>query len=180
MAEGSNEFQHSARIEPESLKSLWLTLTTEPWVHVNIQKKAVYYQSCFAACNSFFACSALLSFSDSSGWISRPDTKFNSELAVLFLCHVLTRDQWMIERLSKQWVLLWWATTSRQFHRKFHFTWIKSDLSQPDICKALKPFWHLNWVSIARAVALFCQESRLLPAATAADLETPCVCACLP
>ena len=49
----------------------------------------------------------------------------------------------------------------------------KSDWSQPDIYKALKPF--LSWVCIARAVACFPQASRLLPTVTAANSETPCV-----
>ena len=53
----------------------------------------------------------------------------------------------------------------------------KSDSSRPEIYKALKPYWLLNWVSIARVVACFPQASRSRPAATAADSETPCVCA---
>ena len=54
----------------------------------------------------------------------------------------------------------------------------KSDSSRPEIYKALKPYWLLNWVSITRVVACFPQASRSRPAATAADSETPCVCAC--
>ena len=53
----------------------------------------------------------------------------------------------------------------------------KSDSTRPDIYKAFKPFWLSNWVSIARVVARFPQASLSRPAATAADLETPCVCA---
>ena len=37
-----------------------------------------------------------------------------------------------------------------------------------EIYKALKPYWLLNWVRIARVVACFPQASRSLPAATAA------------
>ena len=57
---------------------------------------------------------------------------------------------------------LWKATTScqsAQFHRKFHFTWKKSDLSRPDIYKTLKLFWLSNWVSVARVIARFPQAS---------------------
>ena len=53
----------------------------------------------------------------------------------------------------------------------------KSDSSWPDTYKSLKPCWLSNWVSIARVVARFPQASRLLPAATASNSETPCVCA---
>ena len=53
----------------------------------------------------------------------------------------------------------------------------KSDSSRPEIYKALKPYWLLKWVSIGRVVACFPQASRARPAATAADSETPCVCA---
>ena len=79
---------------------------------------------------------------------------------------------------SEQWGQLWSATTSRQFHWNFHFTWKKSDLTLPEIHKALKPCLLLNWVRIARVVACFPQASQSRPAATAADLRTPCVCAC--
>ena len=50
-------------------------------------------------------------------------------------------------------------------------------ISWPDVYKALKPCWLLNWVSIARVIARFPKASQSLPAATAADSETPCVCA---
>ena len=53
----------------------------------------------------------------------------------------------------------------------------KSDSLRPEIYKALKPCWLLNWVSIARVVACFPQASQSLPAATASYSETPCVCA---
>ena len=46
---------------------------------------------------------------------------------------------------AKRWALLWSATTSRQFQ--------KSNSSLPEIHKALKPCWHLNWVSFSRVVA---------------------------
>ena len=53
----------------------------------------------------------------------------------------------------------------------------KSDSSRPKIYKALNDFWLSNWVGIAKVIACFLQASRLLPTATVADSETPCVCA---
>ena len=53
----------------------------------------------------------------------------------------------------------------------------KSALSLPNIYKALKPFWLSNWASIARVVARFPEANRLLPSSTAANSETPYVCA---
>ena len=84
---------------------------------------------------------------------------------------------------------------------KIHEIWcshkkaiVVSDLSQPNIYKALKPVWlyNLNWVCIAslRVAALLPKASLSMPAATAresswgesaataADLEIPCLCAC--
>ena len=57
----------------------------------------------------------------------------------------------------------------------FHMEKKKSDSLRPEIVKALKPYWLLNWTSFARVVACFPQASLSLPAATAADLEMPCV-----
>ena len=54
---------------------------------------------------------------------------------------------------------------------------VVSDSSLLAIYKALKRFWLFNWLSITRAVAMFPQASQLWPAATAANSETPCVCA---
>ena len=59
---------------------------------------------------------------------------------------------------------VWPIPLKISFHMKKGVT-----LLQPDIYKALKPFWLLNWVSIARVVAPFPQASLLLPAETAAD-----------
>ena len=39
---GCREFKHHARIKPEPSYSLWFTLTTKPWVCVNLQEKMVY------------------------------------------------------------------------------------------------------------------------------------------
>ena len=76
------------------------------------------------------------------------------------------------------WALPWSATKSRQFHRNFiSHEKKKSDSSWPEIYKAFKPHWLLNWVSVARVVACFPQASRSQPAATVADSEMPCVCA---
>ena len=88
------------------------------------------------------------------------------------------RDEWMIERFSEA---MGAASVSNNFPLilwKFHFTWKKkSDTLLPENYKALKPNWLLNWVSIARVVALFPQASWSLPAATAADSEHAlCLC----
>ena len=105
---------------------------------------------------------------------------------MLFCSYVifLLRDQWLIERLSEAMGAALVSINFLLILSKFHFTWEKkSDSSLPKIYKALKPCWLLNWLSIASVVACFPQASRSLPAVTAADLETPCVCArqsCLP
>ena len=88
-------------------------------------------------------------------------TGFDSEHAVLFLCHIFTQrpmNDRKIERsdgrgFGRQQLL---ANSIENFisHEK------KSDSSRPEIYKALKPYWLLNWVSIARVVACFPQASR--------------------
>ena len=88
-------------------------------------------------------------------------TGFDSEHAVLFLCHIFTQRPMTdrkIERsdgrcFGRQQLL---ANSIENFisHEK------KSDSSRPEIYKALKPYWLLNWVSIARVVACFPQASR--------------------
>ena len=97
----------------------------------------------------------------------------DSILNMLFCSYVifLLRDEWMIERFSEAMGAALVSNTIL-FHMKG-----KSDSSRPEIYKALKPYWLLNWVSITRVVACFPQASLLQPAATAADSETPCVCA---
>ena len=94
-------------------------------------------------------------------------TGFDSEHAVFSETNDWYQD-W-----AKRWALLWLATTSCQFHRKFHFTWNKKWLIAALYLQIIKTLW----VTIARMVACFPQASLLLPAATAADSETPCVCA---
>ena len=89
---------------------------------------------------------------------------------VLFLCHIFTQR-------PKQWALFGSAITSRQFHRKFHFTLKKV---MPECYKSWKPFWLSNWVRMARVVERFLRASWQRPAATAKDSETPCVYACPP
>ena len=109
-------------------------------------------------------------------------TGFDSEHAVLFLSpsHISTRDQWLIKRLSEA---MGAALVSNNFSpipsKNFisHQKKVLIAAATPEIYKALKPCWLLNWVSIARVVACFPQASLSLPAATAADSETPCVCA---
>ena len=95
-------------------------------------------------------------------------TAFDSEHAVFSETNDWYKD-W-----AKRWALLWLATTSCQSHRKFHFTWNKKWLVAALYLQSIKTFW----VTIARVVACFPQASLLLPAATTAYSETPCVCAC--
>ena len=106
--------------------------------------------------------------------LCRVCTGFDLEHVFLFLCHIFTqrpKNDRKVERsdvccLGQQQLLT--NSIEISFHMKK-----KSDLSLPEIYKALKPCWLLNWVSIARVEACFPQA----PAATAADLETPCACA---
>ena len=81
---------------------------------------------------------------------------------------------------SKDWAKRsarhWLAETS-SILSKIHFTRKKKWLVAARNLQIIKPFRLSNWVSIARAVACFPQASRSRSAATAADSETPCVCA---
>ena len=105
---------------------------------------------------------------------------FNSKYEVLFLCHIFTQRSMANRKIER--------SNGRDFGRqqrlansrtpsKFSFQMKKNKSSLPEIYKALKPCSILNWVSIARVVACFLQTSWSQPAATAADSETPCVCA---
>ena len=98
-------------------------------------------------------------------------TWFNLEHAVLFLCKIELSNG----RCFGQQQLL--ATSIENFisHEKQIDSLLPEILQK--IYKALKSCWILNWVSIARVVACFPQESLSRPAATAADSEKPCVCA---
>ena len=105
-------------------------------------------------------------------------TGFDSERSVLILCHALflcyiftqrpMNDRKIEQSDGSCFVLQQLLADSIEK---------KSDSSRPDIYKALRPCWLSNRVSIARVMAHFPQVSRSLPVATAADLETPCVCA---
>ena len=102
-------------------------------------------------------------------------TGFHLEQVVLFLCHIFTQRP-MTDRKNKHsngHCFGFLANSIKIFisHEK------KSDLLLPEISKALKSCWLLNWVSIAGLVACFPQESLSLPAATVADSETFRVCA---
>ena len=89
----------------------------------------------------------------------------------------LLRDQWMIERLSEAMGAALVCNNFSPIPWKFISHEKKKWSLRPEVYKALKPCWLLNWVSIARVVACFPQASLSRPAATAADSETPCVCA---
>ena len=88
----------------------------------------------------------------------------------------LLLDQWLIERLSKA-LLLGAALVDSNFsptplgHRKFHFIWKKKWLSAALNVQSIKNFLTLE-------LSCFPQASLSRSAATAADLKTPCVCAC--
>ena len=89
-----------------------------------------------------------------SGWIPRLCTQYqnflNSNLWSIhlmvfkqFCCYVivLLRDQWMIARLSKAMGAALFCNNFSPIPSKFSFHMKKkSDLLQPDICKALKTF----------------------------------------
>ena len=95
------------------------------------------------------------------------------------LRHILLRDQWLIERLSK-------AMGAALFGNNFSPTGNsienfishkkKVTLSCPKF--TFKPFWLWQWVSIARVATRFPQARLSRPALNAADSETLCVCAC--
>ena len=95
---------------------------------------------------------------------------------MLFCSYVifLLRDQWMIARLSEAMGAALVGNNFSPIPSKFSFHMKKkSDSSRPEIYKALKPYWLLNWFSIARVVACFPQASRSRPSATAADSKRP-------
>ena len=58
-------------------------------------------------------------------------------------------------KIEQRWALLWLVTSSRQFHRKFHFIWKNGDSSRSEIYRAINLFWPSNWVNIARVIARF-------------------------
>ena len=63
------------------------------------------------------------------------------------------------------------ALTSRQFHQKIHLTWRKQML--PEVYKALKPFWLLNWVSVLSAELSQCPKSMFSSSEPVAALQCP-------
>ena len=71
----------------------------------------------------------------------------------------LLRDEWMIERLSEAMGAAWSATTSRWFHENFIPHEDKKWLVAAQNLQSIKPYWLLNWISIARVVACFLQAS---------------------
>ena len=63
---------------------------------------------------------------------------------------------------------------------KFHFTWKIKWLVAARNLQRFKTFWTLELSQYHKSGSMFSSsESLLLPAATASDYETPCVCACL-
>ena len=144
------------------------------WLQILVAKLAIDSESCQTLFQAF-ACHHLkslccsvriwadtLSSDRSSTWICcfAQEVIWNGRICsnVIFLL----RDQWIIERLSE--------TMSAALVGN-NFSPITSKISshtkkRPDICKASKTFWLLNWFSIATVVAP--QASRRRPAATAA------------
>ena len=115
---------------------------------------AIVSESCLTLfpsfCTTIWSCCAVQFKSEQTPF---PQTSCRFRPAALH--HILLRDQRLIERLSelrKHWAIPWLARTCcipSKFSRE------KSDLLQPEIYKALKPFWLLNWVRLARVVAYF-------------------------
>ena len=81
----------------------------------------------------------------------------------------LLRDEWMIERFSEAMGSALVCNNFSPILWKFHFTWKKRWFVTARNLQSIKPYWLLNWVSIARMVACFPQASWLLHAATAPD-----------
>ena len=89
----------------------------------------------------------------------------------------LLRDQWQIEILSEAMGAALVGNNFLPIPSKFSFHMKKqSDSLWPEIYKALKPCWLLNWVSIARVVACFPQASQSLPAASSRLWNALCLC----
>ena len=83
-------------------------------------------------------------------------------------------NEWSKDWLSKGMSAALVCNNFSPIPLKISFHIEKSDLSLQEIYKALKPFWLYKWVRVSRVVARFPQASGSLPAATAADLDTPC------
>ena len=75
---------------------------------------------------------------------------------------------------AKRWALLWSATTSRWFHRNFHFTLKKKWVVAARYLQSIKTFLAVELSQYRKSGSTFSSSE---PAATAADSETPCVCA---
>ena len=94
------------------------------------------------------------------------------------------RDQFMDGWSVSQWINVYKGRLlKKSSNRKLKLvlstlvpTWLSNiEFHLRPICKASKPCWLSNWVSIARLVARFPQVSWLRCAATAADSVTPYV-----
>ena len=140
---------------------------------------AIVSESCLTLfpsfCTTIWSCCAVQFKSEQTPF---PQTSCRFRPAALH--HILLRDQRLIERLSelrKHWAIPWLARTCcipSKFSRE------KSDLLQPEIYKALKPFWLLNWVRLARVVAYFIFSSREPVASCCCHRLWNTLCLCLP
>ena len=78
--------------------------------------------------------------------------------------------------LAKRWARIWSTTSSRQLHRKFHFTWKKK---RPEIYKALKPFLNLELSQYSKSGSMVSSSE---PAAARSDCRRlgNALCLCWP
>ena len=90
----------------------------------------------------------------------------------------LLRYQWWLKDWVRLFALLWFVTPTSTIHWNSIFTWIKKISPCPKICNSSKPFWLLNWVSIARMAALFSKVSLSQPTLNAAESKMPSFYAC--
>ena len=104
-------------------------------------------------------------------------TGFDSEHAVLFLFHIFTQKPTTDRRIEQSDGSGFGRQQLLADSIEIFISHEKKKLVAARNLPRIKPCWLLNWVSIARVVACFPQASLSRPAATAADSETPCVCA---
>ena len=79
---GSPGAQHPSGIEPKSPNALRLTLTTKPWFASSAEKNQ--YMTCRISPPATVFFHSGLSYWDFSGWISRPDTKYQNSWTQTF------------------------------------------------------------------------------------------------
>ena len=80
---------------------------------------------------------------------------------------------------AKRWALLWSATTwpIGQFHWEFHFPMKTKSVVTARYLQSIKTFLTVELSQYRKSGSMFSSSEPARPAATAADSETPCVCA---